>query len=228
MSSIVSIDIGLRTLSIYKEYFNTDKAKLIKYPKHCYNKLGEATEEMKQYVDNVGSCGTAAFIVKKDLGEKKDYFSGKALHNLFSFLDDIDRQNIFDDVEVIIIERQMLQNRIATALMFNIQSWFMITYGPFKKVVLYPSKNKTRVLGAPLKKENESGKAQKVDKAFRKKWSTLRAFQILSIREDENTIDYIFNLNKSKKDDLSDVITQCLSYNILKLKKADGKSSGKE
>ena len=218
MSSIISIDIGLRTLSIYKEYFNTHEAKKIPYPSHCYNKFGEATEEMKKYIDTIGKFGETVFIVKKDIGEKKDYFSGKALSRLFVFLDEIEKQHIFDDVDEIIIERQMLKNNIATALMHYIQSWFMITYGPFKKVTLFPSKHKTRVLGAPLKIQNENGKVERVNKNFRKKWSTMRAHQILTIRDETNTIDYIFNLNKSKKDDLCDVITQALSYHILKMK----------
>jgi hypothetical protein len=219
MTSLISIDIGLRTLSIYKEYFDVDKAKQFKLPKHCYNKLGEATDEMKTYVNNVGKCGHCAFIVKKDLGERKDYFSGKAIMNLFVFLDEIEREGIFDDVDVIVVERQLTKNGIATGLMYYLQSWFMIQYGLFKKIILFPAKNKTRVLGAPLKQEDDNGKTVKVDKAFRKKWSTLRAYQILELRDDQNTIRYIFEENKSKKDDLSDVITQALAYNILKLKK---------
>jgi len=219
MTSLISIDIGLRTLSIYKEYFDVDKAKQFKLPKHCYNKLGEATDEMKTYVNNIGKCGHCAFIVKKDLGERKDYFSGKAIMNLFVFLDEIEREGIFDDVDVIVVERQLTKNGIATGLMYYLQSWFMIQYGLFKKIILFPAKNKTRVLGAPLKQEDDNGKTIRVDKAFRKKWSTLRAYQILELRDDQNTIRYIFEENKSKKDDLSDVITQALAYNILKLKK---------
>jgi hypothetical protein len=219
MTSLISIDIGLRTLSIYKEYFDNNKAKQFKLPKHCYNKFGEATDEMKSYVNNIGKCGHCAFIVKKDLGERKDYFSGKAIMNLFVFLDEIEREGIFDDVDVIVVERQLTKNSIATGLMYYLQSWFMIQYGLFKKIILFPAKNKTRVLGAPLKQEDDNGKAIRVDKSFRKKWSTLRAYQILELRDDQNTIKYIFEENKSKKDDLSDVITQALAYNILKLKK---------
>lgn len=218
-TSLVSIDIGLRTLSIYKEYFNTDKAKNFKIPKQCYNKYGEATDDMRHYVNNIGGCGQCAFIVKTDLGERKDYFSGKALMTLFVFLDNLDRQGVFDDVDTIIIERQLTKNGIATGLMYHMQSWFMIQYGLFKKLILFPAKNKTRVLGAPLKKEDDNGKAVKVDKAFRKKWSTMRAYQILQERDDQVTTKYIFEDNKSKKDDLSDVITQALAYQILKLKK---------
>jgi hypothetical protein len=219
MTSLVSIDIGLRTLSIYKEYFDVDKAKQFKLPKHCYNKFGEATDEMKSYVNNIGKCGHCAFIVKKDLGERKDYFSGKAIMNLFVFLDEIEREGVFDDVDVIVVERQLSKNGMATGLMYYLQSWFMIQYGLFKKIILFPAKNKTRVLGAPLKQEDDNGKVNRVDKAFRKKWSTLRAYQILELRDDQDTIRYIFEENKSKKDDLSDVITQALAYNILKLKK---------
>jgi hypothetical protein len=139
--------------------------------------------------------------------------------NLFVFLDEIEREGIFDDVDVIVVERQLSKNGMATGLMYYLQSWFMIQYGLFKKIILFPAKNKTRVLGAPLKQEDDNGKTVKVDKAFRKKWSTLRAYQILELRDDQNTIRYIFEENKSKKDDLSDVITQALAYNILKLKK---------
>ena len=223
MFSIVSIDIGLRTLSLYKEYFNTAQAKLVPFPKNCYDKMGEAKPEMKQYVERIGSYGVTSFIVKKDLGEKRDYFSGKAIQNLFHFMDDLESQSLFDDVQEIIIERQMKKNNIASALMYYIQSWFLIKYGPFKKVILYPSKQKTRILGAPLKVENEQGKTERVNKYFRKKWSTLRAYDILTKRKETDIIDYIFVQHKDKKDDLCDVITQCLSYHILRLKKYHAK-----
>jgi len=217
MSSLVSIDIGLRTLSIYKEYFDIDKASKIPFTKTICDKNGLATEEYKKYVDEISKCGNTVFLTKKDLGEVKEYYSGKAILNLFLFLDELNSKGIFDDVQKFIIERQLTKNSIATALMYHIQSWLLINFGSFKKVILFPAKNKTRVLGAPLKVEN-NGKLEKVNKAFRKKWSVMRVFQILKYRNEENTIDYIFEQNKSKKDDLSDVIVQCLAYNILVIK----------
>jgi hypothetical protein len=91
----------------------------------------------------------------------------------------------------------------------------MITY-PTLQIVLYPSKNKTRVIGAPLKvdKVGKDGvsKLVKVTKYQRKKWSTLYAQTILTNREDQTWLKYIFETNKAKKDDLSDVIMQALSY----------------
>jgi len=217
--SIVSIDIGLRTLSIYKEYFDYNSAKLIPKPKVLYNKFGEAHDEMKDYVLKVASCGQAIFIEKKDLGERKDYFSGKALLNLIDFFDDLEKRDIFRDVDIIIMEKQLNKNPMATVLMHHIYSWCLIMFRQFKKVLLYPSKNKTRVLGAPLKETDESGKTTRVDKSFRKKWSTNKALEILTVRGDSETINYIFKENKSKKDDLSDTITQCLSFHLVKLLK---------
>ena len=106
MLSIVSIDVGLKTLSIYKEYFNTSAAKEIPKPKQRYNKYGEAHEEMKKYVMDVACCGQCMFIEKKELGDRKDYFSGKALINLIDFFDDLNKKDIFRDVNIIIIEKQ--------------------------------------------------------------------------------------------------------------------------
>lgn len=222
-TSTVSIDIGLRTLSLYKEYFNVKEAREIPFPQSGYDKFGVAKPDMKKYIDQIATCGMTSFIVKKDLGEKRQYFNGSAIHVLFQFLNELEKQGIFTDVDEIIIERQLGINKIATSLMYYIQAWFMIQYGTFKKVTLYPAKNKTRILGAPLKLEDENEKIIKADKAFRKKWSTMRAHEILVARNDDETIDYIFKLNKSKKDDLCDVITQCLSYQIVKLKKYHSK-----
>jgi hypothetical protein len=97
--------------------------------------------------------------------------------------------------------------------MNHIHAWFLINFGPFKKVILYPSKNKTRILGAPLKKEDDKGKVYKVDKSFRKKWSVMKAEEILRLRNDLDTLS-IFEKNKSKRDDIADTLTQCLSYNV--------------
>ena len=115
----------------------------------------------------------------------------------------------------LLIEQQMKINNIAVALMYHLQAFFMITY-PTLQIVLYPSKNKTRVIGAPLKvdKVGKDGvsKLVKVTKYQRKKWSTLYAQTILTNREDQTWLKYIFETNKAKKDDLSDVIMQALSY----------------
>ena len=216
--SIISIDIGLKTFSIYKEYFDTEKAKTIKKPSSSYNKHGEATDDFEEYVLKVSMCSQCDYIEKKDFGERKDLFTGKVFLNMYDYLDDLHfNKHIFDDVGVIIMEKQLGRNPMATTLMNHVYSWFLIQFRDFKKIILYPSKNKTRILGAPLSGVDENGKKIKMDKSFRKKWSTEKASQILIKRDDEETYNYIFIKNKSKKDDLSDVITQCLSYHVKKL-----------
>ena len=216
--SIISIDIGLKTFSMFKEYFNYDKAKKIIKPKQFYKRNGEATDEFEDYVLQVSKCGSTGFLQKKDFGNKSDYFSGKAFINIIDYFDDLHyKQKLFDDVDVIIIEKQLGRNPTATVLMHHVYSWFLNQFRTFKKVILYPPKNKTRVLGAPLSEVDGDGKRVKMDKTFRKKWSTEKTQQILIERNEEMTYRYIFEENKSKKDDLSDTITQCLSYHVKKL-----------
>jgi len=219
MLSIISIDIGLKNLSICKEYFDYDKAKTIISPKKRYNKLGEAHDELKDYINTVSCCGQTVFLDKVSLGEKKDMFNNKAFVNLIDYFDELAKKDIFRDVNIILIEKQLKINGVATTIMHHLHSWFLINFRTFKKVILYPSKNKTRILGAPLKVELEDGKTKKVDKAFRKKWSCIKTHDILTLREDEENLDLIFKKNKSKADDLSDVIIQALSYNVQKLLK---------
>ena len=213
MLSVISIDIGLKNLAIYKEYFNTGLAKTIEKPKRRYDKYGAAHPEMNEYVNRVGGCSNCIFIDKNNLRERKDFFSSKALLTLYDYLEELDKKDVFRDVNVILIEKQLKINTTAFTIMNHIHAWFLINFGPFKKVILYPSKNKTRILGAPLKKEDDKGKVYKVDKSFRKKWSVMKAEEILRLRNDLDTLS-IFEKNKSKRDDIADTLTQCLSYNV--------------
>jgi len=220
MISIVAIDIGLKTLSIYKEYFDYQRAKTIKVPKTKYDKLFAATDEFEEYVLDIAKCGQAMFFEKTSLGERSDFFSGKAFLNLYDFFDKLNNDKLFDDVDVIIIEKQLRLNPMATTIMNHLHAWFLINFRTFKKVILYPAKNKTRILGAPLKVETEGKKkAQRVDKAFRKKWAKLKCYEILKEREDEEWLDYVFVKNKAKSDDLSDTCIMCLAFHIQKLVK---------
>ena len=208
---IVSFDVGLKTCSVSIEIY--DISSLPPTPPVKYLKGGEATPEMRQYVLEVAKKGTIVHMDKKDLGDKKTFFSGHAFKNLYEWCGAMGEH--VKDANVLLIEQQMKINNIAVALMYHLQAFFMITY-PTLQIVLYPSKNKTRVIGAPLKvdKVGKDGvsKLVKVTKYQRKKWSTLYAQTILTNREDQTWLKYIFETNKAKKDDLSDVIMQALSY----------------
>jgi len=216
VSSIISIDIGLKNLAIYKEYFDTDEASKISIPKLRYNKLGEAHEEFREYIDKVSQCGQCVFIDKHELGQRKDMFNNKVFLEIIDYFDKLNNQGIFNDVNVILIEKQLKINGIASVIMHHIHSWMLNNFRDFKKTILYPPKNKTRILGAALKELDEKGKATKVNKAYRKKWAVMRAEEILKLRNDKETLS-IFEKNKSKRDDIADTLIQCLSYTVQKL-----------
>ena len=208
---IISFDIGLKTCSVAVEEYKVDDT--IQPPKNKYLKGGDATEEMKTFVQQISLQGHLVHLEKRELGTKQDFFSNKAYKNLYQWCQDLAEHLSTSDV--ILVEQQMKCNNIALALMYHLQAFLLIHY-PDTQVVLYPSKNKTRVLGAPLKAPNKAGVVKKVTKYQRKKWSTECAEVILKAREQFNFYDYIFKQNKSKKDDLSDVIMQSLSYMVTK------------
>jgi hypothetical protein len=209
---IGSFDIGLKTCSVAIETY-TDTS--IKPPKTKYVKGGEATPEMKAFIEEIRKLGCIEHLEKKDLGDKKTYFSGQAFRNLYAWCEELDTH--LSGCDIILIEQQMRVNNIAQALMYHLQACLMIKYAD-KTIKLYPSKNKTRILGAPLKVENEDGKMKKVTKYQRKKWSCVCADEMLKARGDDKWHTYIFKTNKSKKDDLSDVLMQTLSFVVDKCK----------
>ena len=95
-------------------------------------------------------------------------------------------------------------------------SYFTFKYGRFKTIVEYPAYHKTQILGAEkIKNVTKKGKItyKAVKKPARKKWSVQKALDILEKRGDVDSILQI--VNTSKKDDLSDVITQLQSFKYL-------------
>jgi|LakMenEpi03Aug12_release.lakeMendotaPanAssembly.Ray.scaffolds.fasta_scaffold759397_2 hypothetical protein len=210
--TVVSIDVGLRTCSMCKEQYTPHKITSITPPETTYGEYGTATDEWLDYIKKVVKCGSLIGLEKRDLGTKQDFFAGRAYFNLIDWLDELANNEYFDGVDVILIEQQMKTNNIALALMYHIQSWCMIQFRQFKKIILYPSKQKTRVLGAPLKQEDDEGKLKKTTKYQRKKWSVDTVKEFLELRKDEKNLEYIFKENKSKKDDLCDTVVQGLSY----------------
>jgi len=213
---IISIDVGLRTLSISKECYSSLEPLNIQSSKR-YNSLGESTELFKTSIDKVSKKGEVLFLEKIDLGDKKDYFAGRAFDTLYNWLDNISQDIQFSDTDVILIEQQLKTNYIATCIMHHIYCWLNLYYKNNKlnstNIILYPSKNKTRILGMPLKVESESSsKLIRVTKYQRKKWSIEQMKRWITLRNDSWALDYIFKENKDKKDDLCDTLLQSFSY----------------
>lgn len=209
-TKIISIDIGLKTTSFSCETYEIKEKR--ESPKNKYDKNGEATCEFSDYCMNIATCGQILHLDKVDLGTKKEYFAGICFHRLYDWLES--KKEFFKDVDIVLIEQQMKVNPVAQVLSHHVHAWILIKIGC--KVIQYPSKNKTRVLGMPLKMMNKSGQLVKATKYQRKRWSIKMAETILQKREDKEWTEFIFKKNKSKKDDLCDTIMQGLSYIISK------------
>jgi hypothetical protein len=211
MPRIVSFDIGLKTCSVAVEDYTLSSTALTPpVANKRYLATLEATSEMKDFVKGVGCCGRVVWLEKRELGNKKDFFANVAFQRLYSWVKELHPH--LETADVVLIEQQMRINNIAMALMHHLHACLLMTYTN-KRVMLYASKNKTRVLGAPLKALDEGKKKMiKVTKYDRKKWSTDQADRLLKDRKDDRWHTYIFKDNKSKKDDLSDVLMQTLSY----------------
>lgn len=222
MRNIVSIDIGIKTLTLYRECFDFDKANRIqKIPKNRrYNPDATSTEEYKRYIKEIYKCGTVVYLDKKDISSNGNarYVDNTVLLNLVEYLEDLNKKGVFQGVDTIVIERQMRTNPNAQVIEHHIHNYFLVMFRSFKKIINFQSKYKTRILGAPLKIiDKKTNKLRKVKKYERKKWSTEIANDILNLRGDDETHYFIFNTHKSKKDDLSDTIVQCLAYNLMDL-----------
>jgi hypothetical protein len=208
---ITSIDVGLKTISLSQENYNMKSFKPLK-KNEKYELNGVASQVMNDMINKISMCGDVEYLDKQDLGSKLDYFAGRSFHSLYSWLKVLDEDGVWSKSDIILIEQQMLVNRIASTLMNHLHAWLLIHY-PSKNIILYPSKNKTRILGMSLKCEHKvSKKIVRVTKYQRKKWSIDQMKVFLTNRKDDWSLNYIFVENKNKKDDLCDTLLQSLSY----------------
>lgn len=113
----------------------------------------------------------------------------------------------FDQCSTIIIEQQMSFgskiNTMAIKIAQHTYSYFLFRYGNTKKIIEFPSYNKTQLLGAPAG----------LDKPQRKKWAISKADEIWTLRGDMYTSSLV--ASKKKKDDMSDCLLHVLSYIII-------------
>lgn len=112
----------------------------------------------------------------------------------------------FDRCSTIIIEQQMSFgskiNTMAIKIAQHTYSYFLFRYGKEKRIIEFPSYNKTQILGAP----------GELDKPARKKWAIAKADEIWTLRGDIETANMVGS--KKKRDDMSDCLLHVLSYII--------------
>ena len=213
-----SFDIGKKNFSFYVEEIDISYLQTIQdVTSKRYESNGTPTPEFANLLEKVFADGRTVLIENVDITnncDKKSKLDPETFHNMTDVLDKY--SSVWDKCHVFVIEKQMqfgLQiNPMALKLGQHCYSYFCFKYGRFKQIIEYPAYNKTQILGAE-KVTSKNGKYKSMDKPSRKKWCIEKAFQILSVRNDLETLSKI--RNTKKKDDLSDVICQLCSWKYL-------------
>ena len=103
-------------------------------------------------------------------------------------------------------------NTLALKLGTHCASYFYFNFGRYKKIIEFPAYHKTQVLGSGRKVigkyKNGKIKYKNMTKPQRKKWSIIKAQEIMTIRGENKSKLFL----KGKKDDLADTITQLMAF----------------
>lgn len=215
MLRVASIDIGIHNFALLIEDFNSDelsKIKNIPQPQK-YDKNSEPTQKFHEILNNVYKIGKVYFMDKVNLTEKKKKFvDDEVLISLTNYLDSI--ENVISTCDIIVIEKQLqgkiIRNNIAKRIESHLESYLIGKYKDSKNIVIYPSSNKTKILGAPKFIEKDNIK-KKMTKHQRKRWAEKIASDILLLRCDYNNYNLVFKSGE-KEDDFSDTLVQLQSY----------------
>lgn len=229
MEQVLSIDIGVRNLALWIEEYDMNKVRekqqdLKKITKRT-NENNEPTEEYKTFLNSfLLSCSKTIYADKIDLCENEEYKRTKnnmiILNNniLFNIIKEFDkRRDLLINVRHIVIEKQLKTNPNAQVIQNHIHAYFLHQYGLSKNVDIFDSCHKTRILGCP-KKTNVDGKMTKINKSYRKRWTTNLTQNILLERKDKKFYKFVFEENKAKADDLSDTFCQSSAFILLNCK----------
>lgn len=228
---VLSIDIGVKNFAMCIEEF--DESLVESYSKEFKSKFkstvsrcdsnNKATEEYNIFLNKfmVETCRTI-FLKKIDFSEDEKFDKNKRgqliLNNniFYSIIKNLDKfKEDFDSVDYIIMEKQLKTNPNAQTIEHHVHAYFIHRYGTNKEIENFESRHKTRVLCCP-KKVMKNDKLTKIDKSYRKKWTTDKVMNIMLDRKDNSMFDYIFKKNKSKADDLSDTICQAIAFILLR------------
>ena len=209
---IASFDIGKCNFSFcIEEIDQTVLESVVNIKKEDrYNVNGTCKTDFNNLLEKIYKNGKIILLQNKDLteGTQKDkYFDSDICYNLFEYLDEY--EEYWDKVSYVIVEKQMAFgkkiNTMALKLGQSCQSYFMLKYGRNLKVIEFPAYYKTLVLGAEqiqTKLKNGKIKYKTIGDRERKKWTIEKVYDILSLRNDYETMALIGAMKK--RDDVSD------------------------
>jgi hypothetical protein len=214
---IASFDIGKKNFAFCIEYINTEKLKTIKNNVE-YLDNGEPTENFSKTLDEIYKNGEIVVYENTNLLENcknKNKLEQNIFHNMTDVLDNFKKYWI--QCEIVIIEKQMRKNHVASKLGQHCYSYFLINYGRFKTILEFPSYYKTQKLGCGKIHsgfyKNGNIKWKCVNKNTRKKWAVEKTKYILNLRDDKKNLQTLYE--RKKKDDLADVICQLQSFKVM-------------
>jgi hypothetical protein len=208
---IASFDIGKKNFAFCVEEVDTDKLKSLNNVQKSlrYNRDGTPTHNFRKVLKKVCLNGRTKLLENVDLTNgcsKTKYLDPQLFINMTNLLDKY--REYWDKCEVFIIEQQMSfgrrkYNTMALKLGQHCFSYFVIMYSTFKTTIEFPAYHKTQVLGA----------RKKMSKKERKEWAVDKAIDILSNRDDNESLEKLSS--KKKKDDYSDTIVQLQAFKYL-------------
>jgi len=222
---IASFDIGKKNFAFYIEEINTNDLKIVNIPlSKRYNADGTPTSEMSNILNSIYKNGKMVLFKNLDLTEnceKKCYLDPQTFINMNNVLDSY--SEYWDKCSYFVIEQQMSFgknkiNTMALKLGQHCYSYFLFRYGTFKKPIEFPAYHKTKVLGcSKIQNKLKNGKIRykNINKPQRKKWAVKKAIEILTLRNDIETLDIIST--HKKKDDLADTLIQLQAFKFLYL-----------
>lgn len=219
ITRILSIDVGIRNCAFCIEEFNKEEfqslqkiddkhrfssqKKMVKIKKR--EKLVDVykpTKQFKNILETAFLIGKITYWKVKDFSDdgtiKND--DNRILINAMKFLNKIVHK--IDDVDIIVIERQMKNNHIARRVEGFLLSYFVMRYGVYKEILDISAARKTGYFRFKDKNKNN-----------RKKFAVKKAKKILKLRKDVKNLDK-FN-GSSKKDDLADCLLQSFVFKML-------------
>lgn len=220
---VCSFDIGEKNFALTKSQFNIlalQKLAPLNIPlQKRYNQNKECTPEFASFLDKLSLLGKCIYANKLDITKEGDkrygnrlVITNKVLVRLSNYLEDLNEQKVFDDVTYFVIEEQLKKAKNNQILQYHLRSYLLLLFLNTKPIILFPSKYKTQILGAPKITYNKKKKCNmKMNHLYRKKWASEKAFNILTARKDNDTLSKFFG-KKKKSDDISDCILETESF----------------
>jgi hypothetical protein len=224
---VMSFDIAIRNQACHIEKFPKDKLKELcnkNIPTYQrYDKNKECTSNFKTLLYELYRLGERVYTDKIDLalpGAKKKgnkfTICNKILVKLTNYLEDLNEKKVFDKVDYFVIEEQLKKNPTAQQLAYHIRAYLIMLFLEFKPIIMFPSKYKTQILGAPYLIYDEKKKKLVKLGTKRKKWATEKVMEIFLDRNDKQGIDEFFVQKKyGKPDDTCDCVLMDMAFTYM-------------